>query len=1293
MSIINQVAGRMANQSLPDGKTFFDADTLIDGEGNKFRLAGVQAPEVEKFTSDGYDRGTAGGQVATETIANLANSQGFTNVVPVLDENGEPMVDNFGRQIVDLRDSTGKSFESALLEAGVMQPTTYETTSEADRLTYELGELRRNQKALRGEPSDTEWDKARDVVLSGMEDEGHKQMGFRETALNEKQLALANQYGYGHYYQQKNVQFRDPGRSLSNESLNPFSDSWEQGWLGVAEGAYGMANLLGESWDIDPLAEFGEQGVERIHSKLQTDFGTTLTDWRDVHDISDGWDFVTNNMAMSLPYMIGTVGAVGVGTLAGGPVGAAIALSPGLVYAGQTWNEMEGEKNAGIALASGLAQATLDRLGIGFITGTVKGVGGKELLQRGVNELVKQGYKKEVAEKMVADASRKELAGFLGDAATIAKQQITAKKVGQTLAAKAFLGAGGEGLTEVGQETIAYTGATLGSEKKFDWGDLRERQLAAFVAGSALGGAFSVPGAAYDVGAWADVAVRQAPADARRLSQAGRYAELEVSREGRVKSVSELNEETTQYINDKGDTIVSLDERVDADRNRRTRRTFGESVGEMLQGIPSLWQGSVRYIVPDHIKSQSRAARKLADIFGGQLQRTFSGAAFENEKHHRVAIYKNMVPIPDKVFAIFNNGKVPVKKSDKGKISDVIYSQLRGALDAKGNFDPNLVPDGPQKGAILALQAQLQSLSDKMWQDQKKHNPDLGKLNNYLTRYKAFNKAAIAKNKTAFVEALVDHKGMDLDTANQIADAIASNPEINDFGEAFSAVNGEFTPGSHQRRTLDLAEHPAFRDFMETDLFANVSAAAKSAARYTTQQDYVGKNGEKVAALLQEMQDEGVAPEVVNKVAAGMKNYLDAESGNYKRAQSKFGKDLEKVQKNFMTWSTLAGLPLATISSFVELALTQRGLTQDQITGKNGKGGLKAIGRELGGFFDEYFGQIADYSVGRAPSEVSGGRSRLRELGFYEWDVGAATVSGTTEINAWQQSLFDKFFKATGLTQWTNYTRAVRAAIAGDYINDKLQLIIDTDPDNPTNASQEARESLRNIGINVDDMLDVYRATLRGEMTPELEAILEENAREGTFNFINDAVALPQSANRPLIYQDPRFALFTQFQGFIATFTANHIPKLWGEYVKRGTPAMKYNAFAIMTTMIMLGFASQYLKDLIKYGSGENPYLDDPEYIQRGIRASGLLGTSERVLDIFSPIYEQRHKSPTDWLFKQATGESPAVANLARAAKGTKQVATGEFSEGARNLWKTAPVVSPLSAHLWEPKTQEWKFK
>ena len=1296
MGLFDKIADA-PDTSLGDGKhAFIDADTLQDAQGNNLRIAGIQAPEVEKVIGGQYKLGTAGGQAATDAISSLARSQGFTNIVPVLDANGEPLKDEFGRAVVDLKDSTGKSFESALLESGVMDPTKYETTSDADRLTHSIGQLRREQAALKGEVGDSPWDAARQQVLDGMEAEGAKQQGFRRAALDEASLAAANAHGLGRFYQQDNVQIRDPGRSLDNQSLNPFSDSWEQGWLGVQEGAYGFIEMLGESTGVNYFDEVGEAGVQRIRNKLGDEYGTTVLDWKDVDGFDTGLQYITNNMAMSLPYMIGTIGAAGVSAAAapviGGVAATGVALSPGLIYSGQVWNEMEGEKSAAVALSSGVAQAALDRLGLSFLTGTAKGVGGKDLLKRGVDALVNKGMTRDQAEKAVAAASRKELAGFLGDAATIAKQQVTAKQAAKALLTKGAVGAAGEGLTEVGQETIAYTGAVLGSDKEFDWAELHERQVAALIAGSALGGAFSVPGTAYDIGAWADVAVRQAPAEAKRLSQRGAWAQEEIEKHGRVQTVKELNEETSDYLKTAGD-VVTLEERVAADKARKRERTFEEKAGDLVNAIPGLFSGSVRHIIPESLQARSRTARKMADKFGGQLQRVFSGAAYENEKHHRVSIYKNMVPIPNKFFANQNGGKIPTN-DQKRQISDKVYQTMWAAIDPKtGNMDVNSIAD-PE---IKKLAIQMENLSNNMWLDQKKHNPDLGKLKNYLARYKSLNKESVSKHKDKFIQLLHTKKGVPLDDAKNIAEAIINDANVNDFGEAYSTIKGEFTPGSHQKRSLDLAEDADFADFMNQDLFANISAAAKSAARYTTQQEFVGRNGSKVAADIQKIQQELIdagadpseAAAEANKLAAGMQNFLDAESGNYKRAQSKFGKDLEKIQKNFMTWSTLAGLPLAAISSFVEFALTQKALTKSQMSD------LKTTGHEMGKMFWDWFGKGSEWSGKRHyDSNPSAGQNRLQNLGYYEWDVGAATVTGTTEVKASQQRIFDIYFNVTGLTQWTNFTRALRGTIAMDFIEDHMQLIMDSDPANVTNEVQESKEMLRNIGINVDDMVAIRTEMEKGPLTPEMQQMLEDNLREGMFNFINDAVALPQSANRPLIYQDPRFALFTQFQGFIATFTANHIPKLWGEYVKRGTPSMKYNAFAVMSTMIMLGFASQYLKDLIKYGPGnENPYLEDPEYIQRGIRASGLLGTGERVLDIFAPIYEKRSRGPGDWLYNQVTGESPAAANLARASKGALQTISGDPEEGGRNLFKTLPLASPFSAHFWEPETHEWKFK
>ena len=492
------------------------------------------------------------------------------------------------------------------------------------------------------------------------------------------------------------------------------------------------------------------------------------------------------------------------------------------------------------------------------------------------------------------------------------------------------------------------------------------------------------------------------------------------------------------------------------------------------------------------------------------------------------------------------------------------------------------------------------------------------------------------------------------------------------------------------REHLNLSEHADFQQFMNQDLFGNIAAAAKSAARYQAYQEFVGDNHSVLNHMLADMQAEGLDPETVNKIAAQMKDYLDAESGNYKRATSPMGKKLEKIQRNLMTWMTVAGLPLATISSLVEAALVTKGLTKDDIFGEKG---LEGQGRKLGEFMWDRFGETTAYDnkLEGEESVIVKSRNVLQKLGYYNWDVGSASTTstaqkvGATEVSDVHKRFLEIYFFATGLTGWTNFTRKMRAAFAGDWLMSKLDLISNSDPENKTNEVQEAEEQLRNYGINVDEAVQAF---LRGE------PISESELREFQFNWINDAVVMPQSANRPLIYQDPRFALFTQFQGFLATFTSTQIPKLWGEYVKRGTPSMKYNAFATMTTMVMLGFASQYLKDLLKYGTGDNPYLDTPEYLQRGVRASGLLGTGERVLDQFFPIYETRSRDAGEWLFNTTTGESPSLGLAKRMVGGVGALVQGDVGKATERAFQA----SPLGVLTWLRKgageaASAWNFK
>ena len=255
----------------------------------------------------------------------------------------------------------------------------------------------------------------------------------------------------------------------------------------------------------------------------------------------------------------------------------------------------------------------------------------------------------------------------------------------------------------------------------------------------------------------------------------------------------------------------------------------------------------------------------------------------------------------------------------------------------------------------------------------------------------------------------------------------------------------------------------------------------------------------------------------------------------------------------------------------------------------------------------------------------------------------------------------------------------------------QLQVLAKLKNNKFTRDAQEAEQKLRSLGVPVEQFVRLqYKvdnfAGGVNSLTAEEKIFWEKTIKESTFNFVNQTVPIPGAANRPLLYQDPRFALFTQFQGFISTFTANQLPRMWNDYIKRGTPQMKYNTFVLMATMIALGFFSQAMKDLIKFDDDEddqgtlgNPYLDKPEYIRRGVMASGLFGTGERVIDMVAPIYGQRSSGVGDWLYNQATGESPTLGYVGRFGDAAMNLAKGDVERAVYQGLKSAPLIGPLT--------------
>jgi len=194
----------------------------------------------------------------------------------------------------------------------------------------------------------------------------------------------------------------------------------------------------------------------------------------------------------------------------------------------------------------------------------------------------------------------------------------------------------------------------------------------------------------------------------------------------------------------------------------------------------------------------------------------------------------------------------------------------------------------------------------------------------------------------------------------------------------------------------------------------------------------------------------------------------------------------------------------------------------------------------------------------------------------------------------------------------------------------------------------------------------------------DLEEEINDMITTGLYRFVNERVQLPGAQNRPLFFQDPHYQLITQFNGFISAFTANVIPKLYARGLAKGTVKVKYDTFSLILTMIALGSASQYLKDLIKFGKA-SPYLDMQGYVQRAVYASGAMGQYERLVDVAYPLYPDRDEG-IEWLANAVLGEAgPAARNIQNVLTGTQQIMGGDTERGVSNLMRTAPYIAPAT--------------
>jgi len=1289
-----------------DGTTYtwVDADTFTDGK-QSYRVEGYNAPETAKIIKDEdvglrFKRGQLGGDETTKAVEGIASAGGFN----VIDDSGR--TDSFGRKRVRLKNNLGDDLTNTLYSSGAI---------DVNRFTDEAGQ----QAVLQGRIAEQLGQKRKydDIVATELSAVQNRPVSFKATATNEAEYAsavmqtVASQMGLdltreedirkakeitqsGNYDARgvpfQAIEFRSQDRTRENVARDQMSTAWNQGWNGMATGLAGFAELAGVSFGSETLEQWGADKVDMAKEDLLAAPELTNMDYRDVDSLWDAWGFMSNNLAMSAPYLV----TLTAGTLAApitGGVSAVIAYgSTGATYAGQVWNDIEGTKGRAEAAGSvmaGTAMALLDRLGL---AGIMKP--SSILTNKGRAELARQLASKKgisiiAAKEEVRKASQSVIRETIEGMGNFASDNINNSQIMRKILAGSGKAVVAEGTTEALQEGLGYTASGAMSEgglrEHFNPDEFINLLASSAVAGGTLGAGFGGAGQIIQAG---DRYRFSRGLDQGNVDKANEFERLALdmgnqgsTNLGEENIVKELTE-ATKNVEISRDGSVTKDS---AERGKLNRGNLWHKIKNAPEFIPEMYRASSTNFFRPALLRSSQSAQKLYALLGQPLGKLFSG---QNVEQRESFLRSNMLEIinPKRTFKRFGMRDTV---SNSQKISDMIRRYMNGDRDTE--IQNNL------KAIELTIE-ELRLFSDAEYNyknstyiSQKEGRADIAPQQDWWLTHQSWDWQKVRNNRVAWFDFMRKNAP---NYTNPELEVLFNKISNNENSTDFSVVEGvEFIPGSAKGATDAISSKPGYEQFANTNILQNMINAANQTSKYVAYTEFFGAGGKNIDYLLNQMREEGVSEEDIQRVAYGAKNIIDAATGNYNPIKNR---KIAAFQNSAAHYSAMVGLPLSAVSSAPEFAM----MLYQGMGSKDVRRAIEAGAGEVKGIFQKIAKMEIHPDLMNVPSANIDRKSqeRLTAAGLFNDDAAIATRLGLGETDvakAWWQK---QFFKWSGIAGITQLQRAIAAAGVTGFVSDRVKILAAKPVDVEMNQTQlDMYLQLQNLGLDVELMVELYNKyndpatdfdgnTLFDTFMDDNIATQEDantiaaQMDTATWNFVNDRIQNPGAFNRPLFFQDPHYQLFVQFNGFISTFTANIVPRLWNDYLKNGSPTMKYNTFATMVTMMALAGGSQWLKDFIKFG-GSTPYLSDAQLVQRALQASGVLGTGERVLQAALPLYKSRDESIMDRLFGETVGASPTVRLLGTASRAVNALGEGDTERAVKAATGLVPGIGPVT--------------
>jgi len=1208
-----------------------DADTVIDNEtGTRVRMAGINALESPKFDPEQgrFKQGDFGGQLQEEVLQKLAKDLGYTKLVY-----DPKQVDKYGRaQGGDLLNSKGESFNDYALSRGLVSPTEFTTAQQQN--AFDIGSLERAKRKTE-EPFDRfylhsqgkyEYKDPGDYLYDLLTYQTSQvPLVAKPYATSAKQYGAAPEMyaGAGVVRPEEN----EMGFARSN-----WSTGLDSAMLQMRGGYVGALDMVSSLLNYDEGRNVAAARNLQVQNALEQlpilksgeAFDARTGEWK-IKSFGEALDFSIATAAQSAPDMLVSLIAF---AAAAPTYGASLAI-PVARYSGEVWNNQDKDnKNAGWAIAAGIVSTALDKFGI---EGVAKSINGKEAIEKGIELLIKQkGLSREAAEKIVVQETKK-----------VANQVINISKA--TMA-----GAGSEGLTESLQQIVQYLGSTQGEVK--DTIELTNQVVNAFVGGAVLGGGMA--------GAGRTINLLTTNPTTTTLANDLTFREKQVNETGSVASIHDVIEESRNTnVNDD----VNLDKQSAPEESKRKTSGLAQTVKNWWndKGPKSLfgkWS-------EDIIKERGHRGKFMAAVS------TILGA---NNALNGGDIYSNQDTIAGVIRDAFGNIG-DIQKSFGGlKLSEI--NRILNNLDAIRYMvsflqTPNNTPALP--GELAKHANALKAVATKLDSALNRHNTILGKSGDTAidaTKFfsnKLFNKGFIASNRESFINDLSSTLGISKEQATKMYDMVINNQMEMSIEDMFDSPALSSQSLSHKIDTNDT--QGIMNKYFHNNVFDNLfSFAQKTGAEYVNSK-MLGKDGAILANLLHSALKAGeINSDEASFMAKEIKDFIKVRNGEYKQITNPL---YNGVLNTITFFSTISSLPLAAISSIPEAAQVMRGLSKGQA--------LTAYRRLLSNTAEEMYNLFKEIGT-RQHNHSMTSRQMLTKFGFH---TGETNVADRYDIHSGMyQKWTNSFFKLTGLQGYTNATRYARLSIAANAINNWLNTLIDADYAKLTQEQQDAYEHLVRLGVDPHQQNKQFNLN----MNPDELALVQDNynrtMERAVYNFVNEAVVHPNPLNRPKFYSDPYLKLFTLFQGYISTFTANVLPKLYGDLGKKGS-ADQRNAMATIASMIALTMLAVAIKDMIKYGEHPPKWLegDNEKLLQRIIGATGLTGTGERVINFVHPLIEKKANNPAEKLYNILEGESPVLSYTAKVGAAINSAFDSEGTNTVKKVAKVAPIVGSIN--------------